>query len=138
MKRGTGLKRTTGLKTTTRLVSKAPPKPRKPMKASRPKSTPARRSAAGQTCDIRVPGYCLPGNDTVVLCHYSLTAGGGQKEDDAQACFGCRVCHDLVDGRMRWESTPFTRVELRLMHAEGVFRRQTRLRNGAQDDDSPF
>lgn len=116
----------TGLKRTTPLKAKGPIKIScKPMGRSMAKTNPARQAAKGRDCQIRVPGHCLKTNETVVLCHYRLNDGGGMKPDDEQAAFGCRTCHDLVDGRATCE---FTHVELRLMHAEGVFRTQKILR----------
>lgn len=40
--------------------------------------------------------------------------------DDTQAAIACSCCHDLIDGRKK--TTDYTHDELRLMHAEGVFR----------------
>jgi hypothetical protein len=107
-------------------LPKLPPIPKR--KASRPKTTKARQEAKGRECTIRVPGYCPNNPETVVLCHYRLsgTSGIGMKPHDAQAAFGDDVCHAIVDGRMK---TEFSQTEIRLMHAEGVFRTQAILRS---------
>ncbi|EGX06785.1 hypothetical protein ECSTECMHI813_1399 [Escherichia coli STEC_MHI813] len=39
-----------------------------------------------------------------------------------QAAIACSSCHDLIDGRVK--TIDYTKEELRLMHAEGVFRTQ--------------
>lgn len=78
----------------------------------------------GKPCLIRLPG-CAPGanNETVVLCHYSLSgiSGGALKSPDEIAALGCWHCHEIVDGRM--DPPPgYTRAEVRLAFAEAVFR----------------
>lgn len=80
-----------------------------------------RKAARGRECTIRVPGVCSFDPDTSVLTHYRLVGlcGTGIKPNDYVAAIGCNRCHDAVDGRIK---TEFTREELKLMHAEGVFR----------------
>ncbi|MDF7658341.1 DUF1364 domain-containing protein [Erwiniaceae bacterium L1_54_6] len=87
-----------------------------------------RKAARGRECQLRVPGVCNFNPETTVLAHYRLagTCGTGIKPNDAQAAFACSACHDAVDGRIK---TPFTREDLRLFHAEGVFRTQQILRD---------
>lgn len=113
-------------------LPKLPPIPESLAKAAkkvtrRPKTTKARQAARGMDCQIRVPGVCESNNETVVLCHYRLagTSGMGEKPHDSQAAYGCRACHDAVDGR---RTTIYSKTELRLMHAEGVFRTQAIIR----------
>ncbi|KAF1006763.1 MAG: putative nuclease YbcO [Luteibacter sp.] len=101
---------------------------RKVVKRSRPKMTAARRAAEGRPCMIRVPGICSHDVGTVVLCHYRLATGAGQKPDDEQGAWGCSRCHDAVDGRLK---TIHTTTELRLWHAEGVLRTQEAIRREA-------
>jgi len=83
-----------------------------------------RDSAREQECLIRIPHCCNFKSDTVVLCHYRLggLSGMGFKASDILGAFGCSACHDLVDGRTH--SQHFTRKEILLMHAEGIFRTQ--------------
>jgi hypothetical protein len=95
---------------------------------SRPKTTAARKAAAGKPCMIRIPGVCGFDSSTTVLCHYRLGTGGGMKPHDAQGAWGCNKCHDAVDGRLK---TTYSTNELRLMHAEGVFRTQEAIRREA-------
>ncbi|HHQ4306214.1 TPA: DUF1364 domain-containing protein [Serratia fonticola] len=80
-----------------------------------------RKAAKGRECTIRVPGVCNFNSETSVLTHYRLAGlcGMGIKPNDLVAAIGCSSCHDAVDGRVK---TEFTREELKLMHAEGVFR----------------
>ncbi|NID14984.1 nuclease domain-containing protein [Luteibacter yeojuensis] len=103
---------------------------------TRPKTTPMRQEARGQRCTIRIPG-CQGARDTVVLCHYRLddTSGTATKPDDEQAAEGCHYCHDVVDGRL---SPPagYTYADVRLAHAEGVFRTQLRRRQVSPWDDA--
>lgn len=56
--------------------------------------------------------------------HYRLagTCGTAIKPHDMQAAIACSSCHDLIDGRVK--TSDYTKEELRLMHAEGVFRTQ--------------
>ncbi|EEJ5117684.1 DUF1364 family protein [Salmonella enterica] len=49
--------------------------------------------------------------------HYGGTAC---KPDDMQGAIACNGCHDVIDGRVK--TIEYTYEELRLMHAEGVFR----------------
>jgi len=80
-----------------------------------------RKSARGRDCQIRIPGICNFNPETSVLAHYRLagTCGVGMKPDDRQGAIGCSCCHDAVDGRLK---TGYSNEELRLFHAEGVFR----------------
>lgn len=114
----------------TPLTRKTPLRQRKPMvKRSRPNMTPLRKAAKGFDCTIRIPCRCIDNPETTVLAHYRLGTGGGQKPDDMQAARACFVCHAIVDGRM--EAPEFTYEEIRLMHAEGVFRTQEAIRREA-------
>lgn len=56
------------------------------------------QSAKGQSCTLRLPGICLHDSSTVVLCHLPGHIPGA-KGDDTHAVFGCRACHDRIDGR---------------------------------------
>ena len=81
-----------------------------------------RKEARGKPCMIRIPFVCLPGNETVVLAHYSLAgySGRGFKSPDIMGAYACAACHATVDGSVR--SIEYTRDQLRLMFAEGVMR----------------
>jgi hypothetical protein len=86
-----------------------------------------RKEAKGRDCQIRLPGVCNFNPLTTVLAHYRMagTCGTGIKPDDVQAAWACSACHDACDGRTK---TEYTRDELRLAHAEGVFRTQAILK----------
>lgn len=86
-----------------------------------------KKEARGRDCQIRIPGICNFNPETTVLAHYRLagTCGGGMKPNDEQGAWGCSTCHDACDGRTK---TEYSREELRLFHAEGVFRTQAILR----------
>jgi hypothetical protein len=73
----------------------------KRMKSSKPKMTPARKAAEGQDCALQFEG-CQNDRGTVVLCHLREFSGGGTglKPHDSEAVFGCRHCHDRLDGRV--------------------------------------
>jgi Protein of unknown function (DUF1364) len=60
-----------------------------------------REYAKGRPCLLRVPNYCAPGpeNETVVLCHIKRGWFGSLKPPDIVAVWGCRACHDVIDGR---------------------------------------
>ncbi|EIM6319436.1 DUF1364 domain-containing protein [Salmonella enterica] len=83
-----------------------------------------RKAARGRECQVRIPCYCNHNPETTVLAHYRLagTCGTATKPDDMQAAIACNSCHDLIDGRVK--TRDYTKEELRLMHAEGVFRTQ--------------
>ena len=80
-----------------------------------------RKLAQGQPCMIRVPGCCNRNPETTVLAHYRMAdlCGVGMKPPDWCGAWACSACHDAVDGRVK---STWSRFELRVMHAEGVFR----------------
>lgn len=82
------------------------------------------KQARGRECTVRVPGHCTFNPETSVLAHYRLagTCGTACKPDDMQGAIACNGCHDVIDGRVK--TSEYTKDELRLMHAEGVFRTQ--------------
>lgn len=79
------------------------------------------KAARGRDCMIRIEGVCNGNPETTVLAHYRMsgTCGMGIKPNNLQAAWACSACHDVVDGRK-----PFAvdQEEIRLWHAEGVFR----------------
>jgi len=83
------------------------------------------KAARGRDCQVRLPG-CPSDAETTVLAHYRLagTCGTGIKPNDLQGAWCCSYCHDAIDGRSRLKlgDEEVSRGELRLMHAEGVFR----------------
>lgn len=104
-------------------VAATTPKARKPLKSrsTRPKMTPARKSAKDRPCLVRLPG-CDGGGETTVLAHYRLAGhcGTGLKPPDCLGSFTCDPCHSAVDGRRTLEG--WSRTEIRLAHAEGCLR----------------
>ena len=82
--------------------------------------TDLRKLARGQPCLVRLPG-CDGGGESTVLAHYRLAGlcGVGMKPPDYIAAWACARCHDAIDFRTK---TDMTRHEIRLAHAEGVFR----------------
>ena len=60
--------------------------------------------------------------------HYRMCGlnGVGMKPNDIFGAWACSSCHDAVDGRIK---TDYSRDDLRLAHAEGVFRTQQILKN---------
>lgn len=104
-------------------ASTVPPKARKALKSrsTRPKMTPARKSAKDRPCLVRLPG-CDGGGETTVLAHYRLAGhcGTGLKPPDCLGSFTCDPCHSAVDGRRTLEG--WSRTEIRLAHAEGCLR----------------
>lgn len=82
-----------------------------------------RQSAKGKPCMVRIAGVCNHNPETTVLAHYRLAdyCGMGIKPPDFMGAYACSACHDAVDGRVK---TDLSEDELRLAHAEGVFRTQ--------------
>lgn len=80
------------------------------------------RSARGRPCQIRIPGSCEPGpqNENVVPCHDN-GAGMAMKASNIQIAYGCRACHDVVDGRAKTEHAP---ALIRIWFLEGILRTQ--------------
>ena len=71
---------------------------------------------------IRLPFVCNHNPETTVLAHYRMKGDGmGRKPPDSRGAFACSACHDAVDSRV---IVPYTRDEMRIAHAEGVFRTQ--------------
>ena len=115
-----------------REASTVPPKARKPLKSrsTRPKMTPARKSAKGKDCTLCLPG-CRNDAETVVLCHLRMFGGGGMglKPSDLESAYGCFDCHQAIDSR---DKCPVPKPELyeyliralirthRIMRAEGI------------------
>ena len=87
-----------------------------------------RKEARGRECQVRIVGVCNRCIDTVVLAHYRMSGlnGIGQKPDDVFGAWACSACHDAIDSRVK---TEYDREQLRLFHAEGVFRTQQILKN---------
>lgn len=82
-----------------------------------------RSLARGRECMIRIPGTCNGNSETVVGCHYRLPglSGMGLKPHDLFIAWGCSACHSVVD---TLQSANWTAEQIKLMHAEGVFRTQ--------------
>ena len=78
------------------------------------------KAARGRDCQVRLIG-CLNRTETVVLAHYRMagTCGTGIKPNNLQGAWCCDWCHSQIDGRSK---SVHSREELRLYHAEGVFR----------------
>ena len=87
----------------TPLKAKTPLRADAPMRKRSRKSSPVRRSAAGENCAVCLPG-CQNSRETVVLAHLRMFHGGGVglKPSDAEAVFACAYCHDRIDGRVPW------------------------------------
>ncbi len=79
-----------------------------------PENLPKVRSEAllaaveGMPCTLRIasliPGLTCAPAETVVPCHLPVFGKGwGTKVSDLYVAAGCRICHDLLDGRdPRW------------------------------------
>lgn len=80
-------------------------------------------SAKGKDCLVRIPGVCNFNPETTVLAHLG-GAGMGIKEKDFHGSFCCSDCHDLIDGRVNRSSHGYSKVEIKLMHFEGIKRTQ--------------
>src|SRR5690606_3575678 len=99
-------------------------------RSTRPKMTPARKSAKGKDCTLCLPG-CPNATETSVLAHLRMFGGGGTgyKPHDSEAVIADMHCHDMLDGRA---VCPVAEPELyeyivralirthRIMRAEGI------------------
>lgn len=81
-----------------------------------------RKEAKGRDCQVRLAGICNHNPETTVLAHYRMAglSGAGQKPNDLFGAWCCHACHDEIDRRTR----QLDYDEVRLAHAEGVFRTQ--------------
>jgi len=81
------------------------------------------RSAKGQPCTVRIPGVCRPApeNETTVLAHLNGYGMGG-KHLSIHGAYACNCCHDVVDGRVKYDG--LGSALLKLYHLEGVIRTQ--------------
>lgn len=84
------------------------------------KTTKIRKSAKGQDCTIRIPGFCNFNPDTVVLCHMG-GAGWGMKSNDIHAAYGCSECHKIIDGQ---HTTYHNKEQLKVWFFEAMVRTQ--------------
>lgn len=82
-----------------------------------------RKKAKGRQCEVRVPGYCLPTNETVIGAHVRMigVSGYGLKAPDIFIAHCCQACHDVCDRRTPSE---YSYEECRLMLLEGMMRSQ--------------
>lgn len=85
-----------------------------------------RKAAAGEPCEIRVPGECRRDDAYTVLCHVRIVgiSGAGLKAPDVIAALGCDRCHDICDGRV--PTLTYTYEQRRLMLLEGMARTQAK------------
>lgn len=75
---------------------------------------------------VRIPNVCNFNPETTVLAHGNGSAAGkgiGAKSPDPIGAFCCSDCHDVIDGR-RKPPPGWTHTDVRLAHAEGIFRTQ--------------
>ncbi|MGF6641813.1 nuclease domain-containing protein [Paraburkholderia sp. MM6662-R1] len=96
MKR-TGIRRKPGAKGLTR---KTPLERHSCLKRSRPRTTPIRQSANGETCTLRLPGVCCGGTETTVWAHSNRSSDGkakGLKARDDAGAYACYWCHMVYD-----------------------------------------
>ncbi|TNE57816.1 MAG: DUF1364 family protein [Sphingomonadales bacterium] len=60
-------------------------------------------AAAGMPCTLRIasfyPGHQCAGHETTVACHLPVGGKGiSTKVTDLAVAFGCKHCHDILDG----------------------------------------
>ena len=85
------------------------------------KTTKIRKSAKGQYCQGRIPGYCNSNPETVVLAHRN-GGGMGMKNADWQGAYLCSGCHSFCDGG--WTRSNYGKNEMLVMFYEAIFRTQ--------------
>ena len=85
------------------------------------------KSARGEDCAIRLPGYCNGDTQTTVFAHLASVRFGhgmGHKGPDQLGSYACSACHDCIDYRLR---THYTTQELKIAHYEGIFETMLKL-----------
>ncbi len=71
------------------------------------RSNKLRQAAKGQQCAIQILGVCNFNPETVVLAHLlSVTHGMAYKSDDIWGIDCCSSCHDVIDGRAKYDFLP--------------------------------
>ncbi|HCI98489.1 MAG TPA: hypothetical protein DHV74_02405 [Sulfitobacter sp.] len=82
------------------------------------------KAANGKPCTLRIasfyPGHTCSSDDTTVGCH--LSAGGkgtSTKETVLAVSFGCKACHDILDGR-DWKRTEYIKEKYPMAFMERV------------------
>lgn len=85
-----------------------------------------RRLAKGKECQVRIPNICNHNRETTVLAHIRMKGltGVGMKANDLLGAWCCSSCHDAIDLRVK---SRYTKEQLELMHAQGVFRTITEI-----------
>jgi hypothetical protein len=86
--------------------------------------TKIRKSARGETCQIRIPNVCSHNPEETIWAHANGSAAGkgiGMKAIDECGAFSCARCHDVYDRRA---STPrgMTRQDIESYFADGHYR----------------
>lgn len=71
------------------------------------KSPKIRKSAEGETCSLRISAKCTDQYGAVVLCHIGRISGTAAKCHDTFAVYGCNYCHDIIDGKVKTDLTPW-------------------------------
>lgn len=67
------------------------------------RSNAIRKSARDEECTLNIVGVCNYNTETTVLAHLPDESNGiGTKPDDISACYACSSCHDVIDGRVKW------------------------------------
>lgn len=84
-----------------------------------------RKSAKGEECTLMLFPYCDNDPEKTVLCHLpSPMKGTGYKSPDWFAVYGCKTCHDIIDGRIHVD---LPQLEIEISKSWALFRTQQRL-----------
>lgn len=81
------------------------------------------KSARGEDCQVRIPGACNRNPETTVFAH--INGGGmGMKQPDTEGSYCCSGCHDVIDGRDRYNprGLEWDLEYVHLAHLEGCIR----------------
>ena len=81
------------------------------------KSKKLRNSARGRDCELRLTGTCNGNNETTVLAHIGHDIGTSIKCNDTMAVFACSSCHDVIDGRVSYNSKANQNIQEDLLRA---------------------
>lgn len=83
------------------------------------------KSARGESCALRIPGYCCFDADTVVFAHAPCVKKGmGIKGPSWWGAYACLVCHDVIDRRI---ITDLSNAEIAEILLPGIFETQNKL-----------
>lgn len=75
-----------------------------PLKETRYRNQQILDFAAGQPCTVNIAGVCNYNRETTIPAHCNFDGGKmGGKTHDISTAFACSSCHDILDGRVKYD-----------------------------------